>query len=139
MNPVPRVLLLLLVAAPSFAAESPAPVVPPAALAEAPPAVREGLQRFLPGFAADRIEPAAVAGLYRVFYGARLVYVSADGRYLVQGKVVDLANRRDLPDLALGRELGVEGTPTIVLEDGWVVPGYVPATELLRRLQQPAG
>ena len=34
----------------------------------------------------------------------------------------------------LGREVGVEGTPTLVLDDGRVVPGYAPAAELLAML-----
>lgn len=34
--------------------------------------------------------------------------------------------------LALGEEVGVTGTPTLVLDDGRVIPGYVPATELIR-------
>lgn len=36
--------------------------------------------------------------------------------------------------LKLGAEVGVEGTPTLVFDDGRVVPGYVPAPELLAAL-----
>jgi thiol:disulfide interchange protein DsbC len=36
--------------------------------------------------------------------------------------------------LRLGREVGVEGTPTIVMDDGRVLPGYAPAAELLTAL-----
>jgi thiol:disulfide interchange protein DsbC len=32
----------------------------------------------------------------------------------------------------LGREMGVNGTPAIVLEDGRLLPGYLPAAELAR-------
>lgn len=38
---------------------------------------------------------------------------------------------------ALGQELGVEGTPTLVLDDGEFLPGYVPATQLLAYLGIP--
>ncbi|MEE3213969.1 MAG: thioredoxin fold domain-containing protein, partial [Pseudomonadota bacterium] len=34
----------------------------------------------------------------------------------------------------LGLELGVQGTPAIVLPDGTMVPGYVPAERLAERL-----
>ena len=34
----------------------------------------------------------------------------------------------------LGHEVGVEGTPTIVMDDGRVLPGYAPAAELLAAL-----
>jgi len=33
--------------------------------------------------------------------------------------------------LQLGADVGVEGTPTLVLDDGRIIPGYVPAPELL--------
>ncbi len=36
--------------------------------------------------------------------------------------------------LRLGKEVGVEGTPTIVMDDGRVLPGYAPAAELLTAL-----
>ncbi len=34
----------------------------------------------------------------------------------------------------LGHEVGVQGTPTIVLDDGRVLPGYAPAAELIAAL-----
>jgi len=34
----------------------------------------------------------------------------------------------------LGQQVGVRGTPTIVLDDGTVTPGYVPHKELLKRM-----
>lgn len=37
----------------------------------------------------------------------------------------------------LGREVGVTGTPALVLEDGTIVPGYVPAETLARTLLGP--
>jgi thiol:disulfide interchange protein DsbC len=38
----------------------------------------------------------------------------------------------------LGRELGVRGTPGLVLADGELVPGYVPPAELIKHLQAGA-
>lgn len=37
---------------------------------------------------------------------------------------------------ALGREVGLSGTPAIVLEDGTLIGGYLPATALAQQLQQ---
>jgi thiol:disulfide interchange protein DsbC len=34
----------------------------------------------------------------------------------------------------LGRDLGIEGTPTIFVDDGQVMPGYIPAANLLETL-----
>lgn len=36
--------------------------------------------------------------------------------------------------LALGNQVGVRGTPAILLEDGTMLPGYLPAAELANRL-----
>lgn len=36
----------------------------------------------------------------------------------------------------LGEEIGVRGTPTIVLENGHMIPGYVPAAELIKRTRE---
>lgn len=38
----------------------------------------------------------------------------------------------------MGREVGVSGTPTIVLQDGTLIGGYVPPEQLAQRLQQNA-
>jgi thiol:disulfide interchange protein DsbC len=35
---------------------------------------------------------------------------------------------------ALGEQLGVTGTPALVLQDGTLIPGYQPAEELARLL-----
>ncbi len=45
----------------------------------------------------------------------------------------DCANPVD-EHLKLGAAVGVEGTPTLVLEDGRVLPGFVPTAELLKFL-----
>lgn len=39
----------------------------------------------------------------------------------------------------LGKAMGVRGTPAIVLETGELLPGYVPAKKLARRLEQGGG
>ena len=36
----------------------------------------------------------------------------------------------------LGRLVGVSGTPAIVTSDGRLLPGYLPAADLLARLEQ---
>lgn len=38
----------------------------------------------------------------------------------------------------LGREIGLSGTPAIVLEDGTLIGGYLPATALAQQLEQKA-
>ena len=36
----------------------------------------------------------------------------------------------------VGRDIGLSGTPAIVLEDGTLIGGYLPPAQLSQRLQQ---
>ena len=66
------------------------------AIAEDPPAaLMAALQKIVPGIAPDSIEMSALPGLYQVSYGPSVVYVSADGRYLIQGDMVELESGRN--------------------------------------------
>ena len=61
------------------------------ALAEDPPAkVVAALGKIIPDVDPDRIERSAIAGLFEVSFGAMVVYVSEDGRYLIRGDMVNL-------------------------------------------------
>lgn len=53
-------------------------------------------QKF--GLQKDEIRPAAVPGLYEIRMGAQIAYVSADGRYLVRGDVIDLNEQVNLSE-----------------------------------------
>ena len=68
-------------------------------------AVRDALQRALPGMQPDSIKPTKMKGLYEVVYGPKVFYVSEDGAYLIQGSLVDVNSRQDLtePRLAQAR------------------------------------
>jgi len=44
------------------------------------------------------IKPSAIPGLYEVIAGAQVVYVSADGRYLLQGDLFDTQAQKDLTE-----------------------------------------
>lgn len=62
---------------------------------EPPTEVTAALEKIVPGIAPDRIEKSALPGLYEVSFGPSVVYVSADGRYLIQGDMVDLTTGRN--------------------------------------------
>ena len=51
----------------------------------------------------DYVSPSPVAGLYEVGMGAQVFYVSADGRYLMSGRLIDLANRENLTERPLAK------------------------------------
>jgi thiol:disulfide interchange protein DsbC len=219
----------------------------PAIAADPPPEVVAALEKIVPGIPPDSIKLSPLPGLYEVAYGPSVVYMSTDGRFLIQGDLVNVASgknytrerrreqRRDsmaatnvqdrvvfgpddakytvdvftdidcpycvrlhnqmadynrlgirirylafprtgipspsydkwvsvwcsddqqvamskakngmrIPEktcenpvkeqFALGRAVGVRGTPSIIFEDGQIVPGYVPPQELLEMLEE---
>ena len=74
-------------------------------------AEREALAAKLPGVSADDLRASPVPGLYEVTVGAQIVYVSADGRYLLNGSMIDLERKRNLTEerLATARAEWVQG------------------------------
>ncbi|MCX8049235.1 MAG: DsbC family protein [Methylohalobius sp.] len=65
----------------------------------AKPDVRQNLQRHWPEARIDAVRPAEIPGLYEVIIGPRLYYVSPDGRYLIDGHLIDLQDRQDLTEV----------------------------------------
>jgi thiol:disulfide interchange protein DsbC len=66
-------------------------------------AVREALGRLLPDLKVDRIDPSPVTGLYEVAIGPRLFYASTDGRYLLQGNVLDMRTHENITETKLNK------------------------------------
>ncbi len=73
--------------------------------------IRAALARAVPNIKIDSIRPAPVKGLYEVLVGTQLMYVTGDGRYFVDGRIVDLTTREDLtePRLSGARKSLVDG------------------------------
>lgn len=92
--------LLSLTAAPLSAATA----------AEADASIRARLEKIVPEYSIDSIQETAIPGVYEVVMGAQVVYVSGDGNYMLQGRLMDLANREDLtePRRAMARKQAVE-------------------------------
>lgn len=65
--------------------------------------IRQNISRIVPGIALEKIVASPIPGLYEVTVGARIFYVSADGRYLLQGNIVDLKTREDLTEAKLAQ------------------------------------
>lgn len=51
-----------------------------------------------PELAAGAIAPSPIPGLYRVMVGGQISYISADGRYLIQGDIYDAVEERNLTE-----------------------------------------
>lgn len=60
--------------------------------------MRKALEQLIPNAKPDSINPAPVAGIYEVVYGAQLFYMTADGRYILQGSLFDVAAREDISE-----------------------------------------
>lgn len=61
--------------------------------------IRKGLQPLLTGGSIDQIRPSGITGLYEVVVGTNLYYATEDGRYLLNGSILDLQNGRNLTEI----------------------------------------
>lgn len=61
-------------------------------------AIRQSLSKSMPTIKIDSIKPSVVKGLFEVKVGANILYVSEDGKYLLQGRLVDVEARTDLTE-----------------------------------------
>jgi len=62
--------------------------------------VRESVAENMPGVTIDHIQPAPVDGFFEVRSGSEVVYISADGQYLIVGNLIDLPARSNLTENA---------------------------------------
>ena len=60
--------------------------------------IRQSIARVLPDLQLDEVTPSQMPGLYEVVIGQRLLYVTEDGRYLLQGNLVDLQQQKNLTE-----------------------------------------
>ena len=65
-------------------------------------AIKQALQKSMPTVSIQSIQPSEIKGVYEVVLGSSIYYVSEDGKYLLQGRLVDVANRTDLTEKKLG-------------------------------------
>ena len=86
------VLTLSLIAALPLPGQS----APAVAVSAADP--RAAIAAKFPEVRPEQITPSPVQGLYEVRIGAKIAYVSADGRYLVQGDIVDIDTDQNLTE-----------------------------------------
>ena len=78
-------------------------------------AIRKSLGQINP----DSIETTPVAGIYEVSIGTHIVYMSADGRYMFQGELIDVPNRSSLTEPR--RRKAVKALIDTVSEDDMII------------------
>ncbi len=67
------------------------------ALADAT-AIKKSLAKILPEYEVGSVHETPVPGLFEVLVGSDVIYVSKDGRYMVQGRMIDLVSKEDLTE-----------------------------------------
>ena len=61
-------------------------------------AITKSLSNIFPGITPDEITPSPMEGVSEVLIGPRLMYISNDGKYLLQGSLIDLKTRTDISE-----------------------------------------
>ena len=56
------------------------------------------LTKIIPNQKPDAITKSPVTGLFEVTYGPEIMYVTGDGRFLIQGDLVDLESKKNLTE-----------------------------------------
>src|SRR6185437_13308876 len=79
----------------------------PAAAVSVTPAVRDAITaavtKMAPGAKVQRVAPMPIAGLYQVVSQGQVLYMTGDGRYVIQGDAYDIATRTPLNSLTMNR------------------------------------
>ncbi|MEY3807130.1 MAG: hypothetical protein RI893_106 [Pseudomonadota bacterium] len=65
-------------------------------------AIRAALAKSMPSVKVGSVKPSEISGLFEATVGGNIFYVSNDGKYLIQGHLVDVAARTDLTEGKLG-------------------------------------
>ncbi len=101
----PIALLLLTLCSLSACAQEPAPAAKGRAAApgSAAASARDALRSIDPSIRIESISAAPIPGFQQAIVGGQVVYVSNDGKYLMQGTLYDVQGRRDLGEGALKR------------------------------------
>ncbi len=61
-------------------------------------AIREALARSMPAVKVDSIQQSEVKGLNEVRVGTNIFYITDDGKYIIQGKLLDVEKRLDITE-----------------------------------------
>lgn len=96
IRPLSIVSVLVLCSALYACAQQGAPAETPGS--GVPQAVTDTLGRIIPDESPDEIRAAPFPGFREVVYGAQILYVSDDGRYALQGDLLDLESQENITE-----------------------------------------
>lgn len=64
-------------------------------------AIKVAITKSMPNMKIDAVKPSPVKGLYELSVGANVFYVSEDGKYLIEGHLIDVEAKKDLTESRL--------------------------------------
>lgn len=65
--------------------------------------IKQSLSRAIPAAAIDHVVPSPLDGISEVLVGMNVFYVSNDGKYVFEGKLIDMSTRTNLTEEILGK------------------------------------
>lgn len=65
-------------------------------------AIKQILAKSMPDVRVDAVRPSEIKGIYEVMVGANILYATEDGKYIFQGRLIDVESRADLTERKLG-------------------------------------
>jgi len=98
--------------------------------------IAQRMSEVVPSTSPDLIEPSAMPGLFEVRYGSEILYVSDDGRFLLQGSLINLETRENLTEKAR-RSMRAEAFAAIPDSDLTVYTPTVPVRYTLNVFTDP--
>ncbi|MBD3612356.1 MAG: DsbC family protein [Hydrogenovibrio crunogenus] len=66
-------------------------------------AIQKKLNQLIPNAAAANIKESVIPNLYEVSLGAKIIYMSGDGQYIVNGHIINLDTRENVTEQALNQ------------------------------------
>lgn len=87
-------------------------------------AIEDALKKVAPGLVVNSIKPSKIAGLFEVAAGTKVFYMTEDGKYLVEGAMVDL-NSSKRPSEVPGINQFISGSKLYYVSDdgGYFIEG----------------
>lgn len=64
-----------------------------------PAAIKSRLDATVPGYDTSAVKATPLPGLYEFIADGRVLYISADGRYIVSGNLIDMEKKENLTEL----------------------------------------
>jgi thiol:disulfide interchange protein DsbC len=93
--------------------------------------VRAAIKLLNPQATVESVKPAPIAGMMQATLGGQIIYFTNDGKYLLQGALVETATRRNLTEDALAGVRVVE-LNKILRKDVIIFPAKGPAKHVVK-------